>query len=211
GIVYEAEQESLGRRVALKVLAAQVARTPQQVQRFLREARAAAQLHHTNIVPVFGIGEFSGLHYYAMQFINGLGLDKVLDEVRRLKRDQGADDSENRSTSGSGAATNHATVVAHSLLSEVFAQSASTSEAGSSSLSSPSIIPPGPSSLPITSDPDRHYGRGVTRIGLQVAEALEYAHQHGTLHRDIKPSNILLDGRGTAWVTDFGLAKAAED
>ena len=56
GIVYEAEQESLGRRVALKVLA-RSALTPQQVRRFEREARSAAKLHHTNIVPVFGVGQ----------------------------------------------------------------------------------------------------------------------------------------------------------
>jgi WD40 repeat protein len=54
-------------------------------------------------------------------------------------------------------------------------------------------------------------GKAAAKIGLQVARALEYAHRQGTLHRDIKPSNILVDGLGTAWVTDFGLAKAAED
>src|SRR5439155_3132971 len=113
GIVYEAEQESLSRRVALKVLISQVARTPQQVQRFLREARAAAQLHHTNIVPVFGIGEYNGLHYYAMQFINGLGLDKVLDEVRRMKRDGARGDDESRSSTRPGDPGSHATLVAH--------------------------------------------------------------------------------------------------
>ena len=85
GIVYEAEQESLGRRVALKVLAPGMARTSQQVRRFLRESRAAARLHHTNIVPVFGVGEHDGLSYYAMQYIPGLGLDKVLEEIWRLK------------------------------------------------------------------------------------------------------------------------------
>ena len=85
GVVYEAEQESLGRRVALKVLAAHAIPDPAQVRRFEREARAAAQLHHTNIVPVFGVGEQDGLHYYAMQFIRGLGLDTVIEEVKRLR------------------------------------------------------------------------------------------------------------------------------
>ncbi len=85
GVVYEAEQESLGRRVALKVLAAHAIADSAQVRRFEREARAAAQLHHTNIVPVFGVGEQDGLHYYAMQFIPGLGLDNVIEEVKRLR------------------------------------------------------------------------------------------------------------------------------
>src|SRR5947209_9112399 len=50
-----------------------------------REARSSAKLHHTNIVPVFGVGEQDGLHYYVMQFIQGLGLDEVLEELQRLQ------------------------------------------------------------------------------------------------------------------------------
>ena len=82
GVVYEAEQESLGRRVALKVLPAACVASPTRLQRFLREAQAAARLHHTNIVPVFGVGHQDGIHYYVMQFIPGQGLDKVLAALR---------------------------------------------------------------------------------------------------------------------------------
>ena len=90
GVVYEAEQESLGRRVALKVLPEAALADAQQVQRFQREARAAARLHHTNIVPVFGVGRDDGHHYYVMQFIPGMGLDAVLEELRRLRRGAGS-------------------------------------------------------------------------------------------------------------------------
>src|SRR5262249_53429139 len=86
GVVYEAEQESLGRRVALKVLPDAALSDARQVLRFQREAKAAARLHHTNIVPVFGVGRDAGHHHYVMQFIPGRGLDAVLEELRRLRR-----------------------------------------------------------------------------------------------------------------------------
>jgi serine/threonine protein kinase len=79
GVVYEAEQVSLGRRVALKVLPSQVAHDPKTLARFRREARSAAQLHHTNIVPVFEVGKAGAVSYYAMQFIQGQGLDAVIE------------------------------------------------------------------------------------------------------------------------------------
>jgi serine/threonine protein kinase len=78
GIVYQALQTSLDRTVALKVLSPALLHSPQQVQRFRREARAAARLHHANIVPVFGSGEEDGVHYYLMQYIAGEGVDEVL-------------------------------------------------------------------------------------------------------------------------------------
>lgn len=85
GIVYEAEQVSLGRRVALKLLRHRPVYDAQQKRRFEREAKAAAKLHHTNIVPVFGVGEHEGQPYFVMQLIQGLGMDQVLDELRRLR------------------------------------------------------------------------------------------------------------------------------
>src|SRR6516162_850971 len=85
GVVFEAEQVSLGRHVALKVLPHNALVDAKTRKRFEREARAAAKLHHTNIVPVFGVGEQDGLPYYAMQFIQGLGLDQVLEELKKMQ------------------------------------------------------------------------------------------------------------------------------
>jgi serine/threonine protein kinase len=83
GVVYEAEDQQLNRRVALKVLAEHPLIHAKQVPRFDREARAAARLHHTHIVPVFGMGRQGRTHYYVMQYIEGIGLDRVIDESRR--------------------------------------------------------------------------------------------------------------------------------
>ena len=84
GAVYEAIQQSLARRVALKILSVRGELGPMAIERFALEARSAARLNHGNIVPVYGVGETHGVHYYAMQFIDGRGLDSILDELRTL-------------------------------------------------------------------------------------------------------------------------------
>ena len=89
GVVYEAEQVSLGRRVALKILPGVVAKDRKALERFRREARAAARLHHTNIVPVFEVGQDGDVVFYAMQFIQGQGLDVVIDELARQRQQSG--------------------------------------------------------------------------------------------------------------------------
>ena len=81
GIVYEAEQLSLGRRVALKVLPYAALLDKRQLERFKTEARAAAMLKHSNIVSVFHIGCERCMHYYAMELVEGQGLDKVLEAL----------------------------------------------------------------------------------------------------------------------------------
>jgi WD40 repeat protein/serine/threonine protein kinase len=203
GVVYEAVQESLGRHVALKVLPLHGLASPTHRERFRREAKAAARLHHTNIVPVHGVGEDAGVCYYAMQFIQGQGLDVVLHELKRLRGDP-----EGPAAGGPTANQAVAAGVAQGLLTGRF--QLAELEAGGA------VLPPRPDSSPtpgsspseLTSGTGAAYYRSVALIGVQVAEALAYAHQQGILHRDIKPSNLLLDTQGTVWITDFGLAKS---
>src|SRR5262249_44359751 len=94
------------RHVALKILPVGHRIGPVQLKRFEREAKAAALLHHTNIVPVFGVGQHEGVNFYAMQYIQGQSLDVVLREVIRLRGEGGAtsasDDPENMATSLAG-------------------------------------------------------------------------------------------------------------
>jgi serine/threonine protein kinase/WD40 repeat protein/tetratricopeptide (TPR) repeat protein len=202
GVVYEAEQVSLGRHVALKVLAGPALVNPTYLERFRREAKAAAKLHHTNIVPVFGVGEHAGVHYYAMQYIAGEGLDRVLHDVRALR--QQAPDGQAAAPASGG--TVCAPSIAASLLSGHFTVPAEPAPGASdtASLAGGERSTPGLS----TDASGGSYYRGVARLGAQAADALAYAHRQGVLHRDIKPSNLLLDAQGTVWVTDFGLAKA---
>jgi tetratricopeptide (TPR) repeat protein len=83
GVVYEADQLSLGRRVALKVLPFAATLDSRQLQRFKNEAQAAAALHHENIVPIYGVGCEHGVHYYAMQFIEGQTLAQLIADYKQ--------------------------------------------------------------------------------------------------------------------------------
>ena len=224
GIVYEAIQESLGRRVALKVLPRHGRATPKLLERFRREARAAARLHHTNIVPVIGVGEADGVHYYAMQFINGQGLDVVIGELQRL-RDGPAPPAS--ATPGSIQQESTATSIAWRLLTGLFAgpdgeltEAPVDPTAGNpmhpcdpagprGDQGDPRPVGSGVSLASALSGPEEwKFFRGAARLGMQVAEALAYAHGQGILHRDIKPANLLIDLQSIIWITDFGLAKA---
>ena len=91
GVVYEAEQISLGRRVALKVLPFAAVLDSRQIARFKHEAQAAGQLNHPNIVSVFAVGVERGVHYYAMQYIDGQPLDHVVAEMQQRRKPESAD------------------------------------------------------------------------------------------------------------------------
>jgi eukaryotic-like serine/threonine-protein kinase len=218
GIVYEAQQISLGRRVALKVLPFAAMLDARQIARFHHEAKAAAQLLHPNIVSVFAIGVERGVHYYAMQLIDGQPLDRAIDQLRRAGT---AARLAPETSSGTRSAAADRTGIARVCPSTLDLPKRDVSAADENDSVFAEGDAPGTSvDCPTracrsflttkSGNPLEHF-RTVTELGIQAAEALHAAHEHGIVHRDIKPSNLLLDGEGKLWVTDFGLARCQSE
>ena len=192
GTVYEAWQRSLQRTVALKVLARHVSATPKAVVRFQREAQAAAKLHHTHIVPIFAQGEADGMYYYAMEFIEGNGLNAI---IANLRNNQATD----------APTVDLAETIALTPSREV-SQNSTKQVSGAPAASSGAVLMASDSAVR-TSTEDFH---NIAWHLADVADALDYAHQRGVIHRDIKPHNLLLGVDGRMQISDFGLARLAE-
>ncbi|MCE9546720.1 MAG: serine/threonine protein kinase [Planctomycetia bacterium] len=214
GVVYEAEQMSLRRRVALKVLPLAAALDPRQLERFRLEAQAAAHLHHSNIVPVYSVGCERGVYYFAMQYIEGRSLAEVIAELAAGKAGQGG------GRSGVRVDANSVTSTQVPAAQPVPTSTSSITEFVRNDPSTPSQnrkenkdkdnkdtveILRGAGTTQWSTDETTHFRR-VATLGIQVAEALDHAHAMGVVHRDIKPANLLVDSRGTVYVADFGLA-----
>jgi eukaryotic-like serine/threonine-protein kinase len=184
GVVYLAEQPSLRRRVALKLVRPEHLYFGQARERFQREAAAVARLAHPGIVPVHAVGDEGGIPWLAMEHVRGATLDELVRELadRPPARLSGRD-------------------LRAALEAVVGRRDAQLGEH------------PGPAAPPPGSEADaRLFGgsflEAALRIVRTVAEALEHAHERGVLHRDIKPANVMLAADGRVLLLDFGLATA---
>jgi serine/threonine protein kinase/WD40 repeat protein len=208
GEVFEAVEEPLGRKVAVKTIRRSQATSPSLLLRFDRERRTLARLHHTNIVPIFATGREEDLLYFAMPYLSGASLGQVIETARSHR------------SSGSGLSSSSF----EELLKEAHSRSQSASEApivGGREV--PGTTPP-EEPVPMVSESQmgavsstparaagsqllsRAYIRTVVQVMATVAEGLHHAHEARVIHRDLKPSNIMVETGGHAWVLDFGLA-----
>ncbi len=181
GVVYRAEQRSVGRTVALKVLPAHLTLDAHAIARFQREATLAGRLDHPGIVEVYTVGSADGAQFFAMELIDGRSLAEVLATLRDGLR------GTNRSLP-TGAEL-HATV---DPTATATGRKSGDSRSGSTA------------TLHTFRD---GYVETMAAIAAEVADALHHAHRHEVLHRDVKPSNIMLRRDGRVVLTDFGLAQ----
>ena len=191
GVVYDAVQEKLGRRVALKILPATPGATrDSSVARFRREATAAANLHHTNIVPVYDYGETGHAYFYAMELIEGIPLTELLRRLAEIN------------------APSASQLTIANILPSRTETADPTQDAESDDPSSQSSDP---SSISPVSGSGRVYYKQLAKWMADAADALHYAHSKKIVHRDIKPANLILSQDGRIMILDFGLAMVADE
>ena len=218
GEIYEAIQEPLGRRVAVKLQHRRL--TGRLQDRFLREQKVLAQLHHTHIVPIHAAGLDGALRYFAMSYIDGATLHHV------VRTAQLHDSSSHQNGNRVHGPTPSLAVLAAAARSSM--PSGNTHDRNGvrgdgqpkSSADPIAATPPDAKSSPAephtaveTTLPHNgkfvlslEYFRSVARVMIDAAEALQHAHEAGIIHRDLKPSNLMVDTAEHCWVLDFGLA-----
>ena len=200
GIVYEAIQISLNRRVALKVLPQELATDPNAGRRFRREVEAAARLKQPNIVPIYCFAEEDGILYYAMELLEGRSLSDLIKETRYATQEG-------------------------SRLSDPRADGVAPGPGITDLQRQPTVAMPHPLPLPVEADagdedrqqrqpmpsPRPEYVQQACRILIHAARAIDHAHRQGVIHRDVKPQNMFVTKEGQVKITDFGLARDEGD
>ena len=184
GVVWQARDLHSGQLVAIKILPWRISIVPEWVARFEQEARTAAQLRHRNIVPVFRYGQDNGYCYFVMQYVNGIGLDRVIDQLRKSDGVVCIDDIQREEADRRAGFQKPENRLPVSFENDSGGKRRKTLSRTSWS--------------------------NFAKVALQATQALRAAHAAGILHNDIKPGNLLLDADGRVWVTDFGLSQPIE-
>lgn len=185
GTVYEADQLSLQRRVAVKVLPFAAAIDAKHILRFKNEALAAAMLNHPNIVPVYSVGNERGVHFYSMQLVEGQSLASLIAELRQQSADSVGEVNRANDVLQPPTCVESVSPI-ESVETDVQIQRSFSTQ---------------------RTERDGRFFRTAARLMLQASEALQHAHESGVVHRDIKPANLLIDLHGQLKITDFGLAQ----
>jgi serine/threonine protein kinase/WD40 repeat protein len=201
GEVYEAVEEPLQRRVAVKTIRRTQTTSANLLLRFDRERRTLARLHHTNIVPIFATGREGDLLYFAMPYLSGASLGQVIKTAR------------SHGSTGNGLASSSFEDLVKEAHSRSQSVSAAAATAGDAQATAPAPEAAGPTQPPVGrahASTSRLLSPAYVRTAVQlmaaVAEGVHHAHEAGVIHRDLKPTNIMVETGGHAWVLDFGLA-----
>jgi serine/threonine protein kinase/Flp pilus assembly protein TadD len=195
GVVYEAYEKPMERRVALKVLPTGIAGDPRKLNRFLREAKLAGQLRHPNLVSVYGMGAHENLPYYAMELVDGETLAQILARLRAAAE---------KGTEGEKRAVISGLTQRLSRAASGEAGSAPIAEADALERRPPPTLPRRP---PESDEADLRYCLEVAEAFAGAADGLQHAHGRGIIHRDVKPANLILAADGRLRILDFGLAR----
>jgi serine/threonine protein kinase/Tfp pilus assembly protein PilF len=205
GVVYQAEHIALGSIAAIKVLPASRSGAKGR-ERFHREASAAARMHHPNIVRVFDFGCHGDSLYYVMPLVKGWGLDRLI----------GNHEATSDSKTGNNEGNDSIPPTKYDLAIKL-ARSDLLVDDSQGDLKKAEDEETGPVAADRThrssssgSCPDDLWS-WIAGLGIQAADALDYAHTAGIVHRDVKPSNLMIDADNHVYITDFGLAKIVDE